>query len=113
MKGRSPAPGREKKSLVEALAAKAIAAGANMLEIEYKDGVEEVYAMTGDADYGAGYSVALIPGSSPEAVSLRKELYGMIRRNRRIRVGSRDYVLRCRRYDSFGEDGFHVELRQA
>jgi hypothetical protein len=102
----------KRDSLIEALAAEAIGAGANMLEIEYKDGNEEVYAMTGNCGCGLGYSIALLPSSSPEAASLRKELHGMVARNRRIRVAGCDYVLRCSKYDSFGEDAFRVELRR-
>ena len=54
------------ESIFEALAAEAIAAGADTLEVEYKDGIQEVYAMGGNV----GYSIALLPSSGPEATAL-------------------------------------------
>ena len=99
-------------SVVERLAAQAIAAGANMLDIEYKDGYEEVFAMQGSSDYGHGYGVAKLKSSSPEAVSLRKELYAILRRRLRIQVNGCTYSLRCHKYDSFGEDAFRIELQR-
>src|SRR5438445_5793074 len=51
------------------------------------------------------------PSSSEEAKSLRAELYAMGKRRRRIEVGGRTYELRCRTYDSFGEDAFEVKFR--
>lgn len=97
----------EHKSIVERLAAEAIRRGADALDVEYKDGYEEVFAMTG----AVGYGIARLRSSGPEAASLRKELRGITRRKRRIRVDGRDYELRGRAYDSFGEEAFRVELR--
>jgi hypothetical protein len=87
----------------------AIAGGAKRLQIEYDDGYEEVYACPGDIGVSIG---CRIPSSSEEAKSLRAELYAMRKRPRRIEVGDRTYELRCRIYDSFGENAFEVKVRQ-
>lgn len=87
----------------------AIAQGAEKLEIEHKDGCEEVYACAGD--FGTSIGVAL-DSSSEEAKSLRSELYAMHKRPRRIEVGGHTYELRCRIHESFGEDAFEVTFRR-
>jgi hypothetical protein len=66
--------------------------------------------MQGNSTYGQGYEVAKLKSSSPEAASLRKELYGILRHPPRIQVNGCTYSLRCRKYDSFGEDAFRIEL---
>ena len=96
------------ESVVERLAAEAIRHGADALEVEYKGGCEEVFAVKN----GIGHAIARFASSSPEAVSLRNELYGVTRRTRRMTVGECEYELRGRVYDSFGEDAFRVELRR-
>ena len=95
------------RSIVERLASEAIRLGAKTLEIEYKDGHEEVFAVTG----GVGYGIARLRSTSPEAASLRGELHGLARQSRRIAIGDGNYELRCRESESFGEDAFNVEIR--
>lgn len=53
-----------------------------------------------------------LKSSSPEAAFLRKELYGLAKKKRRIAVDNEEYELRARIYDSFGEDAFRVQLRK-
>ncbi len=95
-------------SIVEQLASEAIRLGADMLEVEYKNGHEEVFALKG----GVGFGIARFPSSSGEAVSLRDELYGITKKKRRVTIGGSDYELRGRVFESFGEDAFRVELRR-
>jgi hypothetical protein len=95
-------------STLEQLVAEAIRRGADALEVEYKDQHEEVAAMRGQFEVG----IASIPSSSPEAVELRRELYGIAKKRRRLMVGELAYELRVRAYDSFGEDAFRVQLRR-
>ena len=95
-------------SLVERLASEAIRLGAEALMVEYKDGYEEVYAMKG----AVGFGIARYRSLSPEAEALRDALRGIRRRKRRLSVGDSEYELRCRVYESFGENAFHVELRR-
>jgi hypothetical protein len=97
------------ESVLERFAVQAIAGGANTLKIEYDEGYEEVYA--GQGDIGASIGCR-IPSSSTEAKSLRAELYAAAKHPRRIDVGGRSYEMRCRTYDSFGEDAFEVKFRR-
>jgi hypothetical protein len=92
---------------LDRLAAEAIRQGADAIEIEYKDGYEEVYFMRG----GAGSGITL-PSSSPEVKSLLKELHGTKKRGHRVTVDGCDYDLRVRTWKSFGEDAFRVSLQR-
>lgn len=96
------------ESIVDRLASEAIRLGADLLEVEYKDGYEEVFAEKG----GLGYGIARFRSSSSEAVTLRKELHRIAKRKRRIAVGGSQYELRGSVYECFGEDAFRVELRR-
>jgi len=96
------------ESIVERLAMQAIRLGADLLEIEYKEGYEEVVAAKGEV----GHAIARFRSSSPEAVALREELHGIAKKKRRMAVGGLQYELRGSVYDSFGEDAFRVELRR-
>jgi hypothetical protein len=89
------------ESVLERLATQAIAGGARTLKIGYDEGYEEVYACQGDIGVSMG---SRIPSCSKEAKSLRAELYSMGECPRRIEIGGRTYEMRCRTYDSFGED---------
>lgn len=98
----------KRKNVAERLVAEAIRLGADALQVEYKDGYEEVFAVKG----GVGYGIARLRSSSREAASLRDELHGIARRQRRMIVGDCEYELRGRVYDSFGEEAFYVRLRR-
>ena len=95
-------------SIVQRLATEAIQLGAGSLEIEYKDGYEEVFAVT----ERSGQGIARPQSSTAEAKCMRVELYGLAKRKQRMILGDSEYELRCRVYDSFGEDAFCVELRR-
>jgi len=97
-----------KKITLEQMAAQAIRLGADHLEIEYKDGCEEVFAMKS----GFGWGIASIRSSNPEAKSLRSELYALAKKKQRVEIDEHTYELRARIFDSFGEDAFRVELRR-
>jgi len=86
----------------------AIRLGADSLEVEYKDGHEQAYAVKD----GIGYGIASLRSSTTQATSLRDELRGITRRSRRLTVGEYEYELRSHVYDSFGEDAFRVDLRR-
>jgi hypothetical protein len=96
------------ESILERLATEAVRLGADLLEVEYKDGYEEVFAAKG----GVGHGIARFRSSSPEAVTLREELHRVAKRKRRMAVGGAQYELRGSVYESFGEDAFRVELRR-
>ncbi len=106
--GRAAPLHRRNESVVERLAAEAIRLGADVLDVEYKDGYEGVFAAQG----GVGHGIARFRSSSPEAVTLREELHRIAKRKRRIAVDGSQYELRGNVYESFGEDAFRVQLRR-
>jgi len=98
----------QQKSIVQGLVTEAIRGGADMIEVEYDEGYEEVYIRKDNVALGTDRFNA----SSSEAAFLRKELYDLAKKKRRIVVGDKEYELRARIYDSFGEDAFRVQLRK-
>jgi hypothetical protein len=98
----------KQKNIVEQIAAEAIRLGVEELEVEYKDGHEEVFAVKA----AVGFGIASLRSSSPQTASLRHELYGITKKKRRLTIGDSEYELRARIYDSFGEDAFRVQLRR-
>lgn len=99
---------RPQESIVERLAAEAIRRGADLLDVEYKDGYEEIVAAKG----GLGHGIARFRSSSPEAVTLREELHRIAKRKQCVTVDGSKYELRGSVYESFGEDAFRVQLRR-
>ena len=59
-----------------------------------------------------GWGIASLASSSPEAKSLRHELYALAKKKQRVKIDELTYELRARIFDSFGEDAFRVELRR-
>ena len=100
----------DEHSRMSRLAAKAVELGADALEIEYKDGCEEVFAF--DESRGAGFGIASLSTKEPEAVALREELYAMVKRRHIVVLGGVRYKLFVEVYDSFNEDAFHVRLQR-
>lgn len=98
----------KQKSIVERLTAEAVRLGVDELEIEYKDGYEEVVALVGPI----GFGIARFRSSSREARSLREELYVMTKKKRRVILRDSEYDVRARVYESFGEDAFRLQLRR-
>ena len=76
--------------------------------MEYKDGFEEVFGLRG----GMGVGIARFASVGPEATALRRELQVAARKKQRVVIDEAEYELRARRYESFGEDAFHVSLRR-
>lgn len=93
-------------STLEQLVAEAIRLGADSLDVEYKDQQQEVTAMRGQ--FGVG--IASLPSLSAEAEDLRRDLYGIAKKQRHVKVGGGQYELRARVH--FGEDAFSVRLRR-
>jgi len=99
-----PNMARKMGAILQQLLAKAIGLGADQLEVEYKDGAEEVFAMKS----GVGLGIGSFRSSSPEAKSLRNELYALAKKRQRAKIDKHTYELRARVFDSFGEDAFRV-----
>jgi hypothetical protein len=95
-------------SVLEDIASKTIRSGGDAVEVEYKDGYEEIFPVSGPIGTSIGFRVK---SSSKEAESLRADLYKIAKKKRRITVDGREYELRCRVYDSFGEDAFRLQWK--
>jgi hypothetical protein len=98
----------EPMSIIEEIASQTIRAGGDAVEVEYKDGYEEVFPVAGRFGTSVGFR---LDSSSQEAKSLREELYKIAKKRRRLTVSGREYELRCRIYDSFGEHAFRLEWK--
>jgi hypothetical protein len=94
--------------ILDQLATQALRLGFDTLEVEYKDGFEEVCGLK-DA---IGVGIARFRMSSPEGAALRQELYGSLKKGHRVALDDAQFSLRSRVWDSFGEDAFRVTLHR-
>ncbi|HEV7426058.1 MAG TPA: hypothetical protein VGQ46_06785 [Thermoanaerobaculia bacterium] len=83
--------------------------GANVLDIRYKDGYEEVFATLG----GFSYRIAALRSAHPDAAQLRDELATAASHRKRPTGHSaaelmRAYDVRVVTYDDFGETAYRV-----
>jgi hypothetical protein len=74
---KQPSKHSEHHSIVQELAMEAIRGGADMIEVEYEEGYEEVYIRKDNLALG----IDRIKTSSPDAAFLRRELYGLAKRS--------------------------------
>ncbi len=94
--------------ILHRLVAQALDMGATGLEIEYKNGQEEVCAMRGN--FGIG--IASLPSTGADACTLRELLFDLRRRPHTISVSNnRSVRITVRTFDSFGETAFRVLLQ--
>jgi hypothetical protein len=98
----------ESATVLERLIAEAVRLGGDALDVDYKAGYEEVCVMRG----AVGWGIARLPSSSPEGTALREELFGLVRKRRRVVIGGDTYVVRGTERDSFGETAFRVDIRR-
>ena len=94
--------------LLAGLVTQAVQLGADELEIEYKDGFEEVCAMKN----GMGFGIASLDSSSDEACDLRERLCAIGSKGATISAGGANFVLKVSTYDSFGEDVYRVRIKK-
>ena len=90
---------------LEQLIAKALELHAERLEIEYKDGREEICAMRGNI----GVGIASLESSSDEALALRERLDKIRKKPANVRVQGETYRLKVRIYSSFGEEAYRID----
>jgi hypothetical protein len=83
-----------------------VSLGADTLEVEYRDGYEEVVACVG----ALGREIARLGSGTTEAKELRSVLYASSARPRRLVVEGHEYLIRAEIYEDFGEDAFRVKL---
>lgn len=91
-------------TVFEELASRAIRLGLDALEVEYRDGYEEVFGLMG----AVGVGIARFRTASREAASLRDELRQISRKTRRLIVEGGEYSVRAHVFDSFGEAAFRI-----
>lgn len=89
---------------------RSIEMGAYEIEIEYKDGYEEITALRNEM----GYGIARLDSSSEEASNLRAQLYS-IQENKKgiLRKSGTEYKLKVKIYESFGEDVFRLKIEES
>lgn len=93
--------------VLEQMARQALDLGADALEVEYRNGHDEVVAYMG----ALGREIARLDSATPQASALRQDLYATKRRLLRFNWHGQEYGLRAEVYEDFGEDAFRVELR--
>ena len=86
-----------------------LAAGATTFEVEYKDRQEHMFAFNG----AVGAEVAAFPSDSDDAQELRRQLYAVKKKHRRINHAGVQYTLRVKVFDSFGEDAFRGTITRS
>jgi len=82
--------------VLDTLVAQAVGLDLDTLEVRYKNGHEEVFAIRGRV----GFGIARFPG-------------GIAKRRRGVVLAGSELEIRVRVYDDFGEDAFRVEIRSA
>lgn len=89
--------------------ARVLATGTTQFEVEYKDREEHVVAFSG----AVGVGVVVFPADSGDARELRRQLYAVKNKSRKmIHAGSGVWAA-CEIFDSFGEDAFRVSITRS
>lgn len=94
-------------SVLKQLIAKALELHADSLEIEYKDGREEVCAMRGCV----GVGIASLDSCGKEARALRELLHKSRKKRLSLTLRGQTYKLKVEVYDSFGEEAYRIDIR--
>ncbi len=110
-KGGHNATELDEKSALRELVLEAVRVGADFIEMEYKDGYEEICFMKGGPEFGSGSGFTL-KSSSTRAKALRDEFWALRRKKPRVTVGGVQYRLSVSAYESFGEMAFRAELQR-
>jgi hypothetical protein len=95
--------------VVAEVVARVLATGATEFEVEYKDGEELVVAFNG----AVGVGVAAFRSGSADAQELRRQLYALKKKKRKITHAGVEYALRVEIFDSFGEDAFRGTITKS
>ena len=90
---------------LEGIIKKAIEIDAEIIVIEYRDGVEEISAHSGSV----GVTIDTIKSNSKESESLFEEIR-KIKRKSRVMLGKQEYVLWISSYDNFGETAYEIKI---
>ncbi len=98
----------QNKSVLTQLLSKAVEVEVARIEVEYKDGYEEIYAVKGNLGYGFR-----LRSSSKEAFALRRELYSIPKKGKKLNILGKEYLVKVKIVNSFGEDAFRVIVKSA
>ena len=89
--------------------AKAGRLGADTIEVEYRDGYEEVSVLKG----GVGFGIARLPSMGRRSTALREELNKLRKKKTtKVTINGAEYEVRARAYERFSEQAFEVRLRR-
>ena len=95
--------------LLHGFIAKAGRLGADTIEVEYRDGSEEVSVLKG----GVGFGIARLPSMGRRSTALREELDRLRKKKTtKVTVNGAEYEIRVRTYERFVEQMFEVRLRR-
>jgi hypothetical protein len=94
------------EGLLENLIAKAVELHADSLEVEYKDGREEVCAMRGCV----GGGIASLDSLSSEVKAFRQRIRKIGKKGLNVTVDGKTHRLTVAAYDSFGEEAYRIEI---
>lgn len=86
---------------------KASEMGADEIEIEYKDGYEEIIASKG----GFGFGIDRLESNTDETMRLLKRIHEL-RKRKRITISGKKYKIQIHIYDSFGENAYRIKFQK-
>ena len=90
------------------LVTEAVRYGADELDIEYREGCEDVCAMKD----GMGFGIARLDSSGEEACALRAQLRAIGKKGATVSAGGASFSLRVNKYESFGETAYRVRIER-
>jgi hypothetical protein len=80
---------------------------ADTIQVEYRDGYEEVSVLKG----GVGFEIARFPSMGRRSTALRKELGALrVKKRATVTVSGAAYEVRARAYELFAEEAWEVRL---
>jgi hypothetical protein len=85
----------KRASIVHELIAEAVGLGADTIQVEYRDGDEEICVLKG----GVGFEIARRPSPGRPAILLRKELHDLRKKRATATISGVEYEIRTRTYD--------------
>ena len=94
------------ETLLEGLCGHALSFGAPSITVEYKDGMEWVFAQID----GAVVRIAKYKSSGHDAKELRGNLEAAAKNPVRMIAGGQVYILTVGAFDNFGEDAYKVSI---
>lgn len=100
--------GSSHTGIIHEFIAEAVRLGADTIEVEYRDGYEEVSVLKG----GMGFGIARFPSLGRRSASLREELHNLRKKRTKVAVSGAEYEIRTRAHERFGETAFEVRLRR-